>query len=113
MAGQWFWEGDHAKWTAYGLAVNIKIEAAYAKKENKVTLDTERYLEFSTKLQRRFDDKNKVRAVKREVMPPFNKDVFVLVGFGAQDETDMIDKITKGEGLVTRHMTDYVCAPYE
>ena len=64
MNWQWQWFNDR-QWVDYAPEVNKEIEEAFNNGEKVKEIDSERYIEFKTFLQRRIDDCNKRRKVQR------------------------------------------------
>eukprot|EP00026_Physarum_polycephalum_P009930 Phypoly_transcript_10068.p1 GENE.Phypoly_transcript_10068~~Phypoly_transcript_10068.p1 ORF type:complete len:429 (+),score=105.14 Phypoly_transcript_10068:14-1300(+) len=63
----WYWKDDKG-WTPYSEVISYKLEAGYHKNKAKtVKVDKEREVDFKAMVQRRMDDYNKKRDVKREV----------------------------------------------
>lgn len=70
-APQWSWSGDSKKghqdvWIKYGAAMNNKLEAGYKRKQKIVKIDNERFVDLQNMLQRRYDDTEKRRKIKRK-----------------------------------------------
>ncbi|KAH3764436.1 ADP-ribose glycohydrolase MACROD2 [Pelomyxa schiedti] len=65
-----FWLGEQGKmWQAYPSKVSNKIEEAFIKHASIVEVDAERYIDFAHGLQRRYDDDERKRYVKRTGPP--------------------------------------------
>jgi len=73
---KWYWAGDSVKgtqdkWITYDEATSEKLEEFYQdKRRKKYDIDTIRYVDMSNRtamVQRRYDDPEKRRAVKREL----------------------------------------------
>eukprot|EP00026_Physarum_polycephalum_P002052 Phypoly_transcript_02056.p1 GENE.Phypoly_transcript_02056~~Phypoly_transcript_02056.p1 ORF type:complete len:782 (-),score=205.77 Phypoly_transcript_02056:108-2453(-) len=63
----WQWEnGDH--WEDYADSVAQTIETAFLDKEEKVTLDSERFVSFKKMRQVRLDNEKRYRNIRREVV---------------------------------------------
>ncbi|EGG18645.1 poly(ADP-ribose) polymerase [Cavenderia fasciculata] len=68
----WYWAGDSAggghqdMWVKYDSAFAKKLEKAYVKNKPKVKVDSDRFCDMQNMLQRRYDDENKRRMLKRE-----------------------------------------------
>lgn len=94
VGAKWQWYSDKG-WVPFAAATAKTLEAEYAKKAKKVKVDAERFVDFDFKseddirsnfinfekeknlvgVQRRYDDLNKRRAVRREAPLFFKKEV--------------------------------------
>eukprot|EP01121_Diplochlamys_sp_Union-15-3_P005661 TRINITY_DN15993_c0_g1_i1.p1 TRINITY_DN15993_c0_g1~~TRINITY_DN15993_c0_g1_i1.p1 ORF type:complete len:126 (-),score=25.82 TRINITY_DN15993_c0_g1_i1:149-526(-) len=70
---QWMWKNDSNNYVPYSEAINKLIEEAKNSGKPTARVDDERYIEFATGFQRRYDDVTKIRTVKRKTKPK-NKD---------------------------------------
>eukprot|EP00026_Physarum_polycephalum_P003269 Phypoly_transcript_03279.p1 GENE.Phypoly_transcript_03279~~Phypoly_transcript_03279.p1 ORF type:complete len:809 (+),score=189.02 Phypoly_transcript_03279:38-2464(+) len=64
----WWWQDDNDAWHKYDKAANLALELAFSQGSDQGRVDDERYVDFENMLQRRFDNENKKRYVKRQVM---------------------------------------------
>jgi len=67
----WFWANDSDSghqndWVKYETDIIEKLEVALDKKQKTVKIDTERFVDLQNMVQKRFDNVDKKRAVKRE-----------------------------------------------
>jgi len=67
----WFWANDSDSghqndWIKYEPDIIEKLEVALDKKQKTVKIDTERFVDLQNMVQKRFDNVDKKRAVKRE-----------------------------------------------
>jgi len=62
---KWFWWDDKT-WIEYDKKLTKKLEKAWSKSENEVKIDNERFVDIQNMCQRRYDDPEKKRGVKRE-----------------------------------------------
>jgi len=68
---EWFWANDsysghQNEWVKYEPDVIEKLEVAHDKKQKTVKIDSERYVDLQNMVQKRYDNVDKKRAVKRE-----------------------------------------------
>jgi hypothetical protein len=63
--GVWLWQSDQG-WQKYSPALTKKLERAFQDGEDEVKVDAERFVDIPNLFQRRYDDRNKIRPVKRE-----------------------------------------------
>ena len=66
---RWFWKNDSGQWIEYDKPLSDRLEKGYKDKDGKIRVDDQRFVDCSntsSMLQRRYDDFNKVRTVKRE-----------------------------------------------
>lgn len=81
----WLWQDDHDNWVKYDATTSEALEFAFSQGSNEGRVDDERlvlhllwmkyfsdlyqirYVDFDSMLQRRFDNQNKKRYVKRQV----------------------------------------------
>eukprot|EP01132_Coremiostelium_polycephalum_P003240 gene3240-4055_t len=61
---KWQWRSDD-KWVDYDIELMYSIEDRYSRGSNKIPVDIDRYIEFSTMKQKRFDSETKQRDVRR------------------------------------------------
>eukprot|EP00026_Physarum_polycephalum_P006740 Phypoly_transcript_06792.p1 GENE.Phypoly_transcript_06792~~Phypoly_transcript_06792.p1 ORF type:complete len:557 (+),score=105.14 Phypoly_transcript_06792:27-1697(+) len=84
----WEWAGDSKAggsqdiWVKYKADVAKKIEVAYQNKDAEFKLDDERFIDLKDMLQRRYDSKNKKRAIRR-------REIKVIDGEEEVDEKDL------------------------
>ena len=68
----WYWKGDprngKVNWLPYDRKVSEEIEISKQAKEKQHKIDDERYIVFAQKVQRRYDDKNRRRDVRRKTL---------------------------------------------
>jgi hypothetical protein len=64
--GQWYWETDNQQWIPMETKTNAILEEAFQKKEDKVKIDSERFVNLKSMRQHRIDNPSKQRTVKRE-----------------------------------------------
>jgi hypothetical protein len=125
----WFWWDDNT-WVPYTPTLNKLLETAHSAGKAKVNVDDERFVDFKNMLQRRIDDPQKRRNVKREDLPakkptattttttsktnstvsmatpsPMDDMVLLLIGKFPQSSAK---KITDAGGLITPFLTPKV-----
>eukprot|EP01122_Echinamoeba_exundans_P005781 TRINITY_DN15946_c0_g1_i2.p1 TRINITY_DN15946_c0_g1~~TRINITY_DN15946_c0_g1_i2.p1 ORF type:complete len:388 (+),score=37.31 TRINITY_DN15946_c0_g1_i2:27-1190(+) len=105
--GQWFWYSDSG-WVPFSDSLNTDIERGYKAKTARVKVDNERFVDLQQLLQRRYDDENKCRMVKREIKPSFDGCVVFLIGGFSRPDNDLIKLISDNGGLVAQFITHHV-----
>lgn len=105
--GQWMWYSDSG-WVPFSDALNDEIEKGYKAKKDRVKVDDQRFVDLKQLLQRRYDDENKCRMVKREIKPSFDGCVVALSGPFSKAESDVIRLISDNGGLVAQFITPKV-----
>jgi hypothetical protein len=119
----WFWWDDNT-WVAYTPTLNKLLETAHSAGKTKINVDDERYVDFKNMLQRRIDDPQKRRNIKREDPPkvaptkavavplpktpvpsPMEEMVLLVVGKLPQSLTKKIDD---AGGLITPFLSTKV-----
>jgi hypothetical protein len=61
----WSWQSDKG-WEKYSATISAALEAAKQKGETEVRVDSQRFVDLKQMVQKRYDNKNKMRPVKRE-----------------------------------------------
>ncbi|PRP83966.1 hypothetical protein PROFUN_08650 [Planoprotostelium fungivorum] len=61
---RWWWQADQG-WVRYSQALEEELEKAWSTKSD-VKIDDQRFVDLKNMYQRRYDDHNKIRPVKRE-----------------------------------------------
>ena len=108
--GRWLWCTDSGTWVGFSDAINDKLEEGIYKGDSRVKVDDQRFVDLVHLLQRRYDDENRCRNVKREVIQPFEMMVFFLVGKeGSNDFNARLKLIDAGKGLVSQFICPKVC----
>eukprot|EP00027_Filamoeba_sp_ATCC50430_P006946 CAMPEP_0168558966 /NCGR_PEP_ID=MMETSP0413-20121227/10261_1 /TAXON_ID=136452 /ORGANISM="Filamoeba nolandi, Strain NC-AS-23-1" /LENGTH=489 /DNA_ID=CAMNT_0008590141 /DNA_START=40 /DNA_END=1509 /DNA_ORIENTATION=+ len=98
-AVEWTWRGDQNNWIAFDADQTAFFEGEFQKGSKKIRVDKERFLDLSLShdqvlknfgkldddehvigMQRRYDDENKRRAIRRVVPEFFAKDTFLILG---------------------------------
>jgi len=115
----WSWRDDNDIWKPYDSKTNLKLEESFVNKEKKYDVDDERYIDFSctanelaealtfkiTKdviaIQRRNDDKNKRRAVKRYVPDFFDKEIVAILSLPKKEYNELKLTIETYGGIVS------------
>ncbi|GAM17338.1 hypothetical protein SAMD00019534_005130 [Acytostelium subglobosum LB1] len=62
----WSWKGDLG-WNIYEEGLSVKIEEAFVNNKKRVQIDDDRYIDLEYNAQKRYDDINKMRPIKREI----------------------------------------------
>ncbi|KYQ93165.1 hypothetical protein DLAC_05799 [Tieghemostelium lacteum] len=62
---KWQWRTDNQSWVSYDIEMMYQIEDSYQQNRATFDVDRERYIQFSSMTQRRFDSKTKQRSVQR------------------------------------------------
>jgi len=101
----WSWCTDGGKWVLYDDATADKIERAYQAKKPDVKVDDERFVDITNMLQRRYDDTNRCRNVKRETSPVFKKFTFILLGvMKKKSQSQWMTAISDNKGAVAAYL---------
>eukprot|EP01116_Phalansterium_solitarium_P005995 TRINITY_DN18306_c0_g1_i1.p1 TRINITY_DN18306_c0_g1~~TRINITY_DN18306_c0_g1_i1.p1 ORF type:complete len:810 (+),score=221.49 TRINITY_DN18306_c0_g1_i1:227-2656(+) len=105
--GEWSWQSDNG-WLKYDVALNKKLEAAYANGDAEVRVDNERFIDIPAMLQKRYDDKTKRRAVRRVALSSGTKRaVPASSGAGAAKKVKVLKKgtcaVDSHSGLAESH----------
>jgi len=104
MAAKWYWKDD-SDWKEYDKKMTKKIEKSYRAKEKECKVDDQRFIDIGDMVQRRYDDKMKRRAVKREVVDCFKKEIFFLMGKLSRKDDEIKDDIELSGGIVSSTLT--------
>ncbi|EGG16105.1 hypothetical protein DFA_09777 [Cavenderia fasciculata] len=88
IPGEWYWQGPDG-WERYDSEISTRLEKAYTKEKKRSEVDEDRYVEFEGRVQRRYDDQQKIRSIKRF----------------AKDDHDNIDTTTLSTKPQTSTMT--------
>jgi len=107
MAAKWYWKDD-SDWKEYDKKMTKKIEKSYRAKEKECKVDDQRFIDIGDMVQRRYDDKMKRRAVKREVVDCFKKEIFYLMGKLTRKDDEIKDDIELSGGIVSSTLTKKV-----
>jgi len=107
MAAKWYWKDD-SDWKEYEKKLAKKLEKSFRAKEKECKVDDSRFVDVENMLQRRYDDKMKRRAVKREVVECFKKEIFYLMGKFSRKEDEIKDDIELSGGIVSSTLTKKV-----
>eukprot|EP01114_Cavostelium_apophysatum_P014430 TRINITY_DN3748_c0_g1_i1.p1 TRINITY_DN3748_c0_g1~~TRINITY_DN3748_c0_g1_i1.p1 ORF type:complete len:463 (-),score=163.77 TRINITY_DN3748_c0_g1_i1:44-1432(-) len=128
----WSWRGDQNNWLAFDDATNTLLETEYLKGTKKIKVDKERFVDLTGKhseilknfnklddeehvvgMQRRYDDENKRRAIRRVAPEFFDGDTFLILGIKGKDKTELTTTIETYGGLVgakfTKKTTIVIC----
>lgn len=62
----WKWQTDNENWESYSMQLNEIIEAAFLSNSKTVKIDNERFIDFNSMRQKRYDNPTRTRIVKRD-----------------------------------------------
>jgi len=93
---RWYWWDDNT-WVEYSQELIDKLERAWNKDYSEVKIDDDRFVDIQNMCQRRYDDPQKKRGVKRESLPFLD---YVFLNLGEIDKK-LLTIISNAGGLIT------------